>query len=186
MAIDADDRARPLERYRDYLLLLARLQIDPRLQAQLDPSDVVQQTLLKAHARRDQFRGHCDAERAAWLRTILAHTLADAVRALGPAAGPRERSLEAALEHSSRRLETWLAADDPSPGQRVVRDEQVLLLADAMARLPEDQRLAVEMRHLQGLAVAEIGRQIGRSTAAVGGLLQRGLRALRGMLDDSR
>jgi RNA polymerase sigma-70 factor (ECF subfamily) len=65
MAIVADDRARPLERYRDDLLLLARLQIDPRLQAKVDPSDVVQQTLLKAHARRDQFRGRSDAERAA-------------------------------------------------------------------------------------------------------------------------
>ena len=50
---------------------------------------------------------------------------------------------------------------------------------------PADQRQAVELRHLQGLAVLEIGQRMGRSTAAVGGLLQRGLKSLRGMLDDS-
>jgi RNA polymerase sigma-70 factor (ECF subfamily) len=94
---------------------------------------------------------------------ILARTLADAVRKLGPAAGPREQSLEAALDQSSRRLETWLTADSPSPGQRADRNEQVLLLVGAMAHLPEDQRRAVELRHLQGLAVAEIGRLMDRT-----------------------
>src|SRR5207249_3875494 len=142
--------------------------------------------LLKAYAKRDQFRGRSDAERAAWLRTILARTLTDAVRQFGPGARLRERSLEEALDQSSRRLEVFLTADDPSPGQRADRNEQWLRVAEALARLPEDQRRTVELRHLQGLAVAEIGRRMSRSPAAVGGLLQRGLRALREILDDSR
>jgi RNA polymerase sigma-70 factor, ECF subfamily len=176
---------RPVESYRTYLLLLARLQLGENLQAQLDPSDLVQQTLLKAHQNGAQFRGTSDAEHVAWLRTILANTLTDAVRQFVPKAGPRVRSLPASLEQSSRRLEAILAADQTSPSQRVIRHEQLLRLADAMAQLPDDQRQAVELRHLQGLPTAEIAKQMNRSIAAIGGLLQRGLRALRVSLDES-
>jgi RNA polymerase sigma-70 factor (ECF subfamily) len=185
MTTDEGDRDRPPERYRDYLLLLARLQFDPRLRGKLDPSDIVQQTMLQAHQKRDQFRGRTEAERAAWLRAILANALADAAQKYGQGVLGRERSLEASLEESSRRLERWLEDSEPSPGQGLDRHEQLLRLADAVGRLPDDQRRAVELRHLQGASVAEIGQLMGRSTAAVGGLLQRGLRALRGMLDDS-
>src|SRR5215468_9616473 len=105
-----------LERCRDYLLLLARLQLDPGLRGVLDPSDVVQQTLMKAHAKRDQFRGGSQGERLAWLRTILAHHLADLARKHARHIRGRERSLEAALEESSLRLERWLASDSTSVG----------------------------------------------------------------------
>src|SRR5262249_59344683 len=91
---------RPLEHFREYLRVLARLQIDPRLRPKLDPSDVVQETLLKAHERRDQFRGTTNAELAAWLRQILANQLAEALRHYTRQARDvsRERSLEAAVE----------------------------------------------------------------------------------------
>lgn len=184
MAGEGDNSRQSLERYRDYLLLLARSQLDRGLRAKLDPSDLVQQTLLKAHRSWGQFRGRTDAELAAWLRAILARHLADVARKFGPRAGGRERSLEAVLEQSSARLESWLAAGDTSPSRRAMRQEQLLRMAAGLARLPDDQRDALELRHLRGMAVAEVAREMGRSPAAVGSLLYRGLKSLREFLED--
>ena len=173
---------RPLEDYREYLRLLARLQLDPRLRGRLDSSDIAQETLLKAHAHQDQFRGKSEAERAAWLRTILANVLTDALRKLAREQGRAEGSLEAALEESSVRLEHWLQSNEPSPGDRMQRQEQLVRLAEALARLPEDQRRAIELKHLEGCSVETISQRMGRSEASVAGLLRRGLKRLRELL----
>ena len=178
MADDGDELAQRLESFRNYLLLLARMQLDGRLRGQLDPDDLVQQTLTRALEKRDRFRGSDDAQRAAWLRTLLSRTLIDAARKLARAGGVA-RSLEASLEQSSARLEAFLAADQTSPSGRVVRQERLLRLSDALAALPGDQRRAIELKHLQGLALIEVARRMGRTVSAVAGLLQRGLRALR-------
>ena len=71
-----------LERFRSYLVLLARLKLDRKLRGKLDASDVVQQTLLEAHEALESFQGDGLAALAAWLRQILARNLANAVRDL--------------------------------------------------------------------------------------------------------
>jgi len=121
---DAPAGGHHLERFRAYLHLLARLHLDPRLRAKLAPSDVVQQTLLQAFQGLGGFRGGTDAEVAAWLRRILARNLAHAVRDLGRSKRDvaRERSLEAAVDASSARLEAWLAAEQSSPSQQAARN----------------------------------------------------------------
>jgi RNA polymerase sigma-70 factor (ECF subfamily) len=176
--------ARPLEAYRDYLRLLARLQLEPGLRGKLDPSDVVQQTLVKAHQNRDQFRGQTSGELAGWLRRILANTLIDAARKY-----QREVDLGCSLEHdleqSSVRLEAWLAAEQSSPSEVMSRQEQLLRLAGALAQLPEDQRTAVELHHLRDGSVADIARLMDRTEASVAGLLRRGLQRLRELLQEN-
>jgi RNA polymerase sigma-70 factor (ECF subfamily) len=170
-----------LERFRDYLHLLARLQLDPRLRARADASDVVQQTFLQAHRALPGFRGATEGELAAWLRQILARTLAHAARDHGRDRRDvdRERSLQAALEASSARLEGWLASEQSSPSQQAERNEQLLRLAGVLAGLPEAQREALVLHYWQDWTTVEIGRHLDRTPAAVAGLLKRGLKELR-------
>jgi RNA polymerase sigma-70 factor (ECF subfamily) len=175
-----------LERCREYLRLLARLQLDRRLHGKLDPSDVVQQTLLSAHEKRDQFRGETEEEFLGWLRQILTNHLAGAVRRYG--AGLRdirlERSLDAGIEESAACLDVWLAADQSSPSQRAMRHELHLRLANSLTQLPADQRRAIELHHLKSCTVAEVAQQMGRTKMAVMGLLFRGLKKLRQLLEE--
>jgi RNA polymerase sigma-70 factor (ECF subfamily) len=176
-----------LERFRHYLDVLVRLQVDPRLRNRLDLSGVVQQTLLEAHQALQRAAGWGEDQRLAWLRRILANNLTDEVRKLtaqGRDVG-RERSLEAALEESSARLHAFLVADQSSPSQHVQRDEQALRLVEALAQLPEAQREALVLQHWHGWALADIGRHLGRSPAAVAGLLHRGLQRLRELLQET-
>lgn len=184
MADEAEVSAESLERYRDYLKLLTRLQLPPRLRSKVDPSDVVQETLLKAYQNLEQFRGRGDAELAAWLRRILANSLVDAARQFRGAKRDvgRERSLEASIEQSSARLDTLLNPEQSSPSGRAIRQEEMLDVAAALAQLPEDQRSVVELHHLQGCSVAQVAECLGRTERAVAGLLRRGLKSLRELL----
>jgi RNA polymerase sigma-70 factor (ECF subfamily) len=185
MELQGEAGGLPLDRFRHYLVLLARSQLGAGV-SKLDPSDIVQQTLLEAHRKRYQLRGKSEGELAAWLRQMLAFAIADAFRARSRAKRDvaRERSLEAALNDSSSRLEAWLAADHSSPSERAVRQEELLLLAEGLAQLPDDQRRAVELKHLQGHSLAAIASILGRSETAVGGLLRRGMSRLRELLQE--
>jgi RNA polymerase sigma-70 factor (ECF subfamily) len=175
-----------LERYREYLRTLARLQINDRLRGKLDLSGVVQQTLLEAHQAEDKLRELNDAQRAAWMRRALANNLADEARRLGAKARDvsREQSLQHALDESSARLEALLAVEQHSPSQHAVQQEDLLRLAEALGRLPEDQRAVVELHHLEGRTLAETAETLGRTRSAVASLVFRGLRNLRRLLDE--
>ena len=175
-----------LERFRDYLMLLSRLQLGPRMRGRLEASDLVQQTLLDACRDLDAFRGSTDEELAAWLRRMLACNMVDARRALGREKRDitRERPLEQQLEESCLRLEECLQAVQTSPSGRAVRNEQLLLLAAALQQLPVAQREAIELHHLQEMSLAQTAAALNRSQASVAGLLRRGLRGLRRMLDE--
>jgi RNA polymerase sigma-70 factor (ECF subfamily) len=182
----AEGKDRTLGHFREYLILLARMQLGRQARGKLDPSDVVQQTLLDAHRSIDRFHGTDEAEIAAWLRRLLACNLIDEFRALGRARrdSARDCSLDAALEQSSAQLGVWLVADQSSPSQAAERHERAIRLAAALAILPEAQREALVQRHCQGRSLTEIGHQLGRSTSAVAGLLKRGSRELRELLRD--
>jgi RNA polymerase sigma-70 factor (ECF subfamily) len=178
---DAPAQAAVLEKYRRYLVFLARVNLDPRLIGKVDSSGVVQQTLLEAHQDEAQWKSLPSGEQMAFLRRILTHNLQDEIRRLttGKRDVRRERSLEQAIENSSRRLMAWTPGEDTPPPARLDKAERALTLAAALDRLPEAQRAALVLQHWQGWSLAEIADHMGRTPAAVAGLLKRGLRQLR-------
>jgi RNA polymerase sigma-70 factor (ECF subfamily) len=175
-----------LDHFRSYLLLLARIRLDRKLQGKLDASDIVQQTMMEAHQALESFRGENVAAQAAWLRQILARNLANAVRDLTREKRDvgRERSLQAGLDESASHLEGWLVADQSSPSQQAERHERALLLAQALANLPDQQREAVVLRHFHGCSLAEIAEELDSTTTAITGLLHRGMKRLRSALKE--
>jgi len=177
------------EQFRGYLRVLAHtlLQNAGPVRAKVDASDLVQETLLKAHTALGQFRGSTTGEFAAWLRRILANQFADVTRHFGRHkrdVGLEQRYRET-LDHSASNLERLVVVDQPTPADHLLRFERILRLADALDVLPADQRAALELHHLMGLGVAEIATQMERTHAGVAGLLRRGLKKLRANLADA-
>jgi RNA polymerase sigma-70 factor (ECF subfamily) len=180
MLCETNGRAHELERYRAGLRLLARLDLDPRLQGKLDLSGVVQQTLLEAHQGLGEFRGQGDGALLAWLKQILARNLLDEVRKLKRV--KFDATHDQSLDELSSRAEAWLAAEQSTPSERACRNEELLHLAEALEQLPQDQQTAVMRHHLQGVPLADVAGEMGRSKGAVASLLFRGLRNLRDLL----
>jgi RNA polymerase sigma-70 factor (ECF subfamily) len=179
---DGSAHGRLLELYRNYLALLARLQIGRRLQGKVDPADLVQETFLEAHRSFGRFQGASEGELACWLRQILVANLADLVRRY---LGTRRRDvrleeeLAVEIDESSRVLDRALVANQSSPSQQAARREQAVLLADTLGQLPEDYREVIILRHLEGLRFPEVARRMGRSTEAVKKLWARALDRVR-------
>ena len=172
-----------LERHRAYLCLLARKHLDHQLWRLKDPSSLVQNVLLDAHRKSEQCRGQTEGQRRAWLRAMLLNDLKDAIRKFGRIA-EHEQPIQQAIDQSSVWIDASLAAEQSSPDQRAMQDEELKRLADALARLPEAEREAVTLLHLFDWTQAEAAAHLGRTRPAVAGLLRRGLNKLRKLLDN--
>lgn len=174
-----------LEQYRNYLVVLAATQIEKRLQPRVSPSDVVQETMLRAHKNFAQFRGTTEQELLAWLRQILVNNLARFVEQHMLAARRdvrREVSIErlgVALEQSTIQLAALVPAQGKSPSMAVQQREEAVVLADRMAHLPDDYREVLVLRNLQGLPFDEVAHRIGRSVGATRMLWLRAIEKLR-------
>jgi RNA polymerase sigma-70 factor, ECF subfamily len=182
---EAGTLGRLLELYRNYLRLLARTGIDASLRGKADPSDIVQEALLKAARRFGQFHGSTEAELAGWLRQILARCLTDHVRRYrgrGRAAG-REQSLEQLLGRSSLVLERILATDSASPSASAEQRDLAVVLADVVAELSPDHRDVLVLHDLEGLGWDEVAQRMGRTAGAVRMLWTRALKQLRPLIE---
>lgn len=166
-----------LAAYRNYLRLIAVTSLDRRMQGKADASDLVQETLLKAHQNFPRFRGSTEQEWITWIRQILVNNLADLHRrfSLQVRRVERERSLESALDRSSQSLRDLVQARSGSPSQSAQRRELGVLLADALTEVSPEDREVVVLRNLRELEWKEIAALTGRSPDAARMLWTRAL-----------
>ena len=178
------DAIQSIEDYRDYLVLLVRLQLGSRLRRRWTPPT--------SSSRRSSKHTRIGPSSAAGLKasgwpgcgrswpTPWRPPLAGSTpRRATPAGNARWRV------NSSDLRRGWSPCWRPTRRLRAkgsVRGEELVRLAHAIARLPEDQRRVVELHYLKGLAVADVAEQIGRTRPAAVGLLFRGLKRLRELL----
>ncbi|MEK6233660.1 MAG: sigma-70 family RNA polymerase sigma factor [Planctomycetales bacterium] len=179
---DAEALGRLLQQYRPYLKIMAQRRLDPALAVREDASDVVQRTCLEAHRDLVAFHGNTEGELVAWLKAILNNNALEVIekhRRAGKRNVDRRVSMDDSGGGGGQPLRQRLANNQSSPSQRAMRGEAAVRLAQFLDQLPEDQREAVRLRHLEGWSLAEIADHFQRSRTAVAGLLKRGLRAMR-------
>jgi RNA polymerase sigma-70 factor (ECF subfamily) len=176
---DRDARGRLLDHFRPQLCEWARRRIEGKIRVRVDESDIVQQSCLSALRDFDRFEGADVAEFAAWLRRIHDQNVRDVVR---DHAVYQKRAVS--KEADDHRAVQAARADQPSPSRQAMQGEQEAKIARALEALPEGQREAVRLRHLEGCSLAEIAQRLGRTEAATAGLLKRGLANLRRKLKD--
>jgi RNA polymerase sigma-70 factor, ECF subfamily len=171
--------------FRDYLSVLARGQIPASMQARLDASDIVQETLLEAHRKIAQYRGGSDPRQlAAWLRQLLSCNLIDALRTQRREGCDvhREQAISNSLDESAMGLDHFLLASDSTPSEIVHKRFRALEVAAAIEELPANQRDAIVSRYFHKATLEQIAEQLQKSKPAIAGLLKRGLESLRSRL----
>ena len=169
---DRDAREELHARHQGRLLTLIRARTPPALRHRVAPEDVLQETLLESSRKLDGFEPSGPGAFYRWLAAIARHKLAEAVRAQRA----DRRAREEPLGHPP-------AASQSSPSGRAIRDERAERLATALSALPRRRALAVRLRYLEGLSVAETAGRLGCTGPAVKPLVARGLAELYRSLD---
>jgi RNA polymerase sigma-70 factor, ECF subfamily len=178
---------RLLQRYRNYMGLLIRLQVGRRLRRKVDAEDLLQELGLEIHRKIMTFRGSSEREFLMWVRRMIGSIMANQVRHfLGTKCRDLrlERALVDELDRSSRALHQNLVAPQSTPSQQAVRREQAVILADALQGLPEDYREVIILRQLEGLSFPDVARRLGRTEDSVKNVWLRALARLRRTLEE--
>jgi RNA polymerase sigma-70 factor (ECF subfamily) len=170
-----------LETYRSYLRILANQQLYRHLKSKYSASDLVQETFLRAKEGIHRFEGKSEGELLAWLRSILARQLSNAMRHFATQRRnvQLERRVEVELDQSSQAIGHQLAGFEESPSGNVERRERALLLALALDRLKPEYHEVIELRHLQGAPFSDVAKMMGRSVNSVKQLWARAIAQLR-------
>jgi RNA polymerase sigma-70 factor, ECF subfamily len=173
--------------HREPLRRMIGLRLDPALAARVDASDVVQDVLLEAHRRLDDYLKRPALPFHLWLRHIAKDHIIDAHRRHRLAQRrslDREQPLVPArlADHSSFELAGQILDQEPTPASEAVRRELQGRLDAAVAALDEHDREVILMRHGEQLSNQEMAAALGIAEAAASMRYLRAVRRLRAAL----
>jgi RNA polymerase sigma-70 factor, ECF subfamily len=188
---DSESLGKLLQWYTHYLNILATTSLDRQLRQRVNPSDVVQETMLAAHRDFNAFRGTSQPEMLGWLRKILINTL-HRTFSTHVHAGKRDIRREVSIERTSQRMDesacslaVILPGRTSSPSEPMRSREQAMDFAKQLDQLPPQYRDVIVYRVLQGLAFEEIAERMNRSCGAVRMLWLRALDQFKLTYEDS-
>lgn len=182
--------------YRNYMRMVVRTGLGPKLRERVELSDVVQEALVEVIRQFPQFTGQNEAALVGWLRRLVGQKLADLgryhSRAKRSGGGP-DVPLDAARDlpgdgdgSQGGKLLDILALSQTSPSEAASKRELTVLLADALAALPETEAEVLWLYHAEGLSFEGIGDRMGVSRKSIRGIWARGLKSLKRTLDGPR
>jgi RNA polymerase sigma-70 factor (ECF subfamily) len=180
-------RQRLLDRFRGRLKRMVAGQLDRRLSARVDPSDVVQEALADADRRLEPYLRTRPLPFYPWLRQFARDRLLDL----------RRRHLRAACRTVAREEPGALPLDDgstvapagrflaggTSPSVRLIRAEGRDRVRAALALLDDRDRMVLMLRHVEGLSAREAADVLGVGEEALKSRHRRALERLRALLD---
>jgi RNA polymerase sigma-70 factor (ECF subfamily) len=183
-ASEGDERARELllARHRQRLRRMVACHLDRRLAARVDPSDVVQEALVDADRKLDDYLRERPIPFYPWLRRLAWERLVKLhrrhIRAQSRSIRREEPGVFALPDESAVELAQRLFSSGTGPTGQLLRGELRQRVQSALARLGERDREVLVLRYLEGMSTKEVAATLEISEGAV---KMRHLRALDGL-----
>jgi RNA polymerase sigma-70 factor, ECF subfamily len=178
---------RLMERHRDSLRRIVQLRLDQQIQRRIDVSDIVQEVLVEANRRLQDYLAQPVMPYHLWLRQIAQDRIIDAHRrhrASAKRSVDRERPLAipAADDHSTMELAAQLAGRELTPAAAATQAEMAKLVEAAIAKLPDQDCEIIIMRHYEQLSNQEIAQALGLTEPAASMRYLRAIRRLKELM----
>jgi RNA polymerase sigma-70 factor (ECF subfamily) len=162
---------------RGYFRRQAEQRLDAKLSVKTSPSDIVQETFLRAYEGIAGFEGKTRGELIAWVHGILRHRLLTAQRQFR---GSIKRDLARERINSNRDVGVngCSAPSQSSPSRRAIAKENAERLAAEIKQLPERQEQAIRLRNELHLSFEEVGQVMDCTADAAQKLWTRAVKQL--------
>ena len=175
-----------LERHRDALRRMIDMRLDARIQTRVDASDIVQEVMVDANRRLQDYLANPTMPFHLWLRHMARDRIIDAHRRHRASAkrsvDREQRAAAKQLDHSTVELVTQLCDAQLTPAAAATMHELQQRFADAIEQLDDQDREVVLMRHFEQLSNQEVAQALQLTEPAASMRYLRAMRRLRAML----